>query len=160
MENLVWILGQKGVYIRNPVALPHWKQVGGGEIGLAKKEKERSQRKSYQKGDTSLSQSCEIGKRVVTVFNIEKVPCGFHSVIAVLIHGRPLFENWMQQKIVSSKLLVLFSVTNRNVFWFWFWLHQGCASNLWGGAFILFFVPTAGVILGQGLIGRGACSSK
>ena len=89
---------------------------GGGEIGLAKKEKERSQRKSYQKGDTSLSQSCEIGKRVVTVFNIEKVPCGFHSLIAVLIHGRPLFENWMQQKIVSSKLPVLFSVTNRNVF--------------------------------------------
>lgn len=88
----------------------------GGEIGLAKKEKERSQRKSYQKGDTSLSQSCEIGKRVVTVFNIEKVPCGFHSLIAVLIHGRPLFENWMQQKIVSSKLPVLFSVTNRNVF--------------------------------------------
>ena len=89
---------------------------GGGEIGLAKKEKERSQRKSYQKGDTSLSQSCEIGKRVVTVFNIAKVPCGFHSLIAVLIHGRPLFENWMQQKLVSSKLPVLFSVTNRNVF--------------------------------------------
>ena len=89
---------------------------GGGEIGVVKKEKERSQRKSYQKGDTSLSQSCEIGKRVVTVFNIEKVPCGFHSLIAVLIHGRPLFENWMQQKIVSSKLPVLFSVTNRNVF--------------------------------------------
>ena len=23
VENLVWILGQKGVYVRNPVALPH-----------------------------------------------------------------------------------------------------------------------------------------
>ena len=118
MENLVWILWLKE-FTSGTLWHCHIESklgVGGGEIGLVKKEKERSQRKSYQKGDSSLSQSCEIGKRMVTVFNIEKVPCGFHSLIAVLIHGRPLFESWMQQKIVSSKLPVLFSVTNRNVF--------------------------------------------
>lgn len=109
-------IGAEGGLRQEPCGTATLKASWGGEIGLAKKEKEISQRKSYQKGDTSLSQSCEIGKRVVTVFNIAKVPCGFHSLIAVLIHGRPLFENWMQQKIVSSKLPVLFSVTNRNVF--------------------------------------------
>ena len=56
MENLVWILGQKGFtsgtlwhcHIESKL-----RRGGGREIGLAKKEKERSQRKSYQKGDTS-----------------------------------------------------------------------------------------------------------
>ena len=109
-------IGAEGGLHQEPCGTATLKASWGGGDRVSEKEKERSQRKSYQKGDTSLSQSCEIGKRVVTVFNIEKVPCGFHSLIAVLIHGRPLFENWMQQKIVSSKLLVLFSVTNRNVF--------------------------------------------
>jgi len=82
VENLVWILWLKE-FTSGTLWHCHIESKlggGGGEIGLEKKEKERSQRKSYQKGDSSLSQSCEIGKRMVTVFNIEKVPCGLLNV--------------------------------------------------------------------------------